>query len=234
MAKQIFKSSNRAQTMLPLSFDILIPENHIVRLIDQIVEQVDISTLLKLYKGGGTSAYHPLTLLKILVFAYTQRIFTGRQIAKAVRENIYFIWIAGGLKPDFRTINRFRSHILLDAIDGIFASVMTMLVENGYVSFKNYFLDGTKIESVANKYTYVWRKSTENYDKKLQTKIKELLTQIHKEIKDEDERYGNKDLDEVENTKRISAESLKKVVAEIDKELASNCRQNKRKIIKES
>lgn len=234
MAKQVFKSSNRAQTMLPLSFDVLIDKNHIVRLIDEIIEQIDISSLLKQYKGGGASAYHPRDLLKILVFAYTQKIFHGRQIAKALHENIYFIWIAGGLKPDFRTINRFRSQALAGAIDGIFTSVITMLVENGYINFKNYFLDGTKIESVANKHTFVWKKSTENYDQKLQVKIKELLAQIHKEIEKENEIYGDEDLEEVENTKRISAENLKKVIIEIDEELAANADKMKEKTLKKA
>ena len=64
---------------------------------------MDSTALINKYKGGGTSAYHPMMMLKVLVYAYTQRIYTARKIAKALRENIYFMWISGKQTPNFRT-----------------------------------------------------------------------------------------------------------------------------------
>jgi len=71
------------------------------------------STLARIfsqYQGGGTSSYHPVMLLKILIYAYSQKIYSSREIAKAVRENVNFMWLAGGNKPDFRTISDFRKN----------------------------------------------------------------------------------------------------------------------------
>lgn len=79
-------------------------------------------------------------------------------ILEALRENINFMWIAGGNKPDFRTINRFRLQ-MKDIIEDIFYEVVKLLLEKDYIKMRNYFLDGTKIEANANKYTFVWRGS---------------------------------------------------------------------------
>ena len=107
--KVVFKRYEMGQPqLLPPSVEELIPEKHLVRVIDQVIEDMDISVIVKEYKGGGTSSYHPKMLLKVIVYAYAEQIYSGRQIAKAVRENIPFMWISGGNRPDFRTINRFR------------------------------------------------------------------------------------------------------------------------------
>jgi transposase len=71
--------------------------------VNKAVEENDVSALLAQYKGGGTSSYHPKMLLKVLVYAYTERIYTSRRIAKALRENNYFMWIRGESRLDFRT-----------------------------------------------------------------------------------------------------------------------------------
>ena len=93
---------------IPPSWEELIPADHIVRVVNRAIEQIDLEPLLKQYKGGGTSSYHPKMLLKVLIFAYCQRVYSSRRIAKALRENIHYIWLSGGNQPDFRTINRFR------------------------------------------------------------------------------------------------------------------------------
>ena len=108
--KVVFKPYHQNQsTLLPPNLDDLIPQNHLVRMLNRIIDQMNIDYLLKGYKGGGTSSYHPRMLLKVLIYAYTQRIYSSRFIAKALRENIHFMWLSGGNRPDFRTINRFRS-----------------------------------------------------------------------------------------------------------------------------
>ena len=107
--KVTFKSYCMEQLQLPVDIEALIPEKHLVRVVNKSIERMNIEPLLDQYKGGGTSSYHPKMLLKVLVYAYTQKIYSSRQIAKALRENIYFMWISGNNTPDFRTINRFRS-----------------------------------------------------------------------------------------------------------------------------
>ena len=79
-------------------------------------------------------------ILKVLVYAYTQRTYLSRQIAKALRENVNFMWLSGGNRPDFQTINEFRGEKMKEVIEEVFSSVLELLVEEGYVKLKNYFV----------------------------------------------------------------------------------------------
>ena len=117
-----FKDYTMNQLQLPLSFDDIIPENHLVRAVNTIVDSLSLDPLYDRYKEGGCPAYHPRMMLKIMIYSYTQKVYSSRQIAKALRENINFMWISGGNKPDFRTINRFRSD-MKDIIDNVFYNV---------------------------------------------------------------------------------------------------------------
>ena len=141
--------------MLPTDIELHIPTQHLVRVVNDAIDKMNIEPLLRQYKGGGTSSYHPKMMLKVFVYAYTQKLYSSRQIAKALRENIHFMWLSGNNTPDFRTINRFRSSIMKEIIDEIFKNVLELLIEEDLVKLENYFLDGTKIEANANRYTYV-------------------------------------------------------------------------------
>jgi transposase len=218
--KVTFKPYNMNQLQLPMSLDDLIPDDHLVRVVNNAIDQMNIESLLKKYKGGGTSAYHPKMMLKVLVYAYTEKTYTSRRIAKALRENINFMWIAGGNKPDYRTINRFRSSVMNDTINDIFASVVELLLETKMIKLENYFLDGTIVEANANKYSYVWKKNTKRYKQNVQTKIKLLLEQIDELNNEENRRYGDTDLEELGVNSTITADRIAQTVKEIDKKLA--------------
>src|SRR5512139_2592371 len=175
----VFKEYTQGQiVLLPTDLEAQIPPKHLVRVVNAAIEKMDLSALQAQYKGGGTSSYHPKMLLKVLIYAYTQQLYSSRKIAKALRENIYFMWLSGNQRPDFRTINRFRSEVVKDVIEDIFTSVLELLIEGGYVKLENYFLDGTKIAANANIYSWVWGKSTKRYKQKLQEKVKGLIQQI--------------------------------------------------------
>lgn len=103
-----FKDYTMDQLQLPLSFEDFIPENHLVRVVNTIVDSLDLSSLYGRYKEGGCPAYHPRMMLKVMIYSYSQKVYSSRMIAKAFRENVNFMWIAGGNQPDFRTVNRFR------------------------------------------------------------------------------------------------------------------------------
>lgn len=204
--------------LLPPSLEELIPEIHLVRVVNRAIDQMSLEPLLKQYKGGGTSSYYPGMMLKVLVYAYTQKIYSSRQIAKALRENINFMWISGNNKPDFRTINRFRGEVMKEVIEEIFATVLEYLIEEGYVKLENYFVDGTKIEANANKYSWVWAKNTKRYKEGLQEKIKILLKEIEQANEEENEAYGDKDLEELGGGE-INSEALKKKIDELNQRL---------------
>lgn len=179
MAKLAIKSDNRKQNLLlPPSLDELVPENHMVRVVDAVIDRLDISDILSTYRGGGNSAFNPKMMLKVLVFAYLSNVYSSRRIEDLLRRDIYFMWLAGMKRPDFRTINYYRGKRLKDGFDAVFTQVVELLHEEGFVSLKVQYIDGTKIESVANKYTFVWRGSVEKYDARLKAKTEALLSQI--------------------------------------------------------
>lgn len=179
MAKLAIKSDNRKQNLLlPPSLDELVPENHMVRVVDAVIDRLDISDILSTYRGGGNSAFNPKMMLKVLVFAYLSNVYSSRRIEELLRRDIYFMWLAGMKRPDFRTINYYRGKRLKEGFDAVFTQVVRLLHEEGFVSLKVQYIDGTKIESVANKYTFVWRGSVEKYDARLKEKTEALLCQI--------------------------------------------------------
>ncbi|HEX7587598.1 MAG TPA: IS1182 family transposase [Anaerolineae bacterium] len=219
-------------SLLPPSLDELIPEHHLVRVVNCAIEQIKLEPLLAQYKGGGTSSFHPKMMLKVLVYAYTQRIYTSRQIAKALRENIYFMWLSGRNTPDFRTLNDFRGRIMKPIIDEVFGAVVAYLVEAGYVQLEHYFLDGTKIEANANKHKVVWAKRNRKQQERLQSKIQRLLQEIEETNATEQAKYGEKDLEETGdhggNDGSFNAERLREKIAELNGKLASGVTESAR------
>ena len=142
-----------------------------VRVVHAAVEKMDLGKVYEQYAGGGTSSYHPKMLLKVLIYAYCQQIYSSRKIAKALRENIHFMWLSGNQHPDFHTINRFRGVVVKETIGEIFTAVLLLLKEGGYIQLENYFVDGTKVEANASKYSFVWAKNTERYKEEVQEKV---------------------------------------------------------------
>ncbi len=177
MAKIAFKSDNQGQIqLLPPSLDELIPSTHPVRILNNILDRIDVSKLLESYKGGGNSCFHPRMMLKVLIYAYLNNIYSSRKIERQLQEHIHYMWLSGGARPDFRTINYFRGKRLKDYFDGIFTQVVELLHSEGFVSLELQYIDGTKIESASNKYTFVWRGSVEKYDARLREKTRLILS----------------------------------------------------------
>jgi transposase len=105
----IFKSYQQDQQyFLPPSLEELIEKDHPVRVVNAVIDRIEIKELKKKYKGGGTTSFHPLMLLKVLVYSYLNNIYSSRKIEAGLKENIHFMWLSGMNKPDHNTINRFR------------------------------------------------------------------------------------------------------------------------------
>ncbi len=178
MAKLHFRSYTTNQMVLfPQRIDENIAENDPVRIVSSIVDHLDMSSVNKLYNGMGRCPYHPRMMLKVIIYAYMNNIYSCRRIEQLLLRDIHFIWLAGYEKPDFITINRFRNR-LKDEINNIFTQLVLVLAEKGFVSLDVEYVDGTKIESKANKYTFVWRKTVERNRARLIDKVKALLAQV--------------------------------------------------------
>ena len=130
------------------------------------------------------------------------------------------MWLTGFQKPDFRTINKFRSEKLKDSIEEIFIATVKLLNKKGYVSLEKYFVDGTKIESAANKYTFVWKKAVEKNEKKLDEKLKVFLNDVEEITRKEDQVYGDKDFAETGNDDAVTSEDIKEAAEKIKQRLA--------------
>jgi len=205
---------------LPFDLESLIPANHKVKIVNRAVDQMNLETLLAKYPGGGSSSFHPVMMTKLIIYAYTDKIYSSRRIEKAARENILYMWLCGGNIPDFKTISNFRSERMKGVIEEVFGEVVDLLLREGYIKFENYFLDGTKIEANASKYSWVWGKSTRRYKAKLQEKCKEICRLAEQATEEEDAEYGNRNLEELGEGKELDSQALAEAVARINQRLA--------------
>lgn len=211
----VFKQTHQHQGMLlPPELGELIAANHPVRIVNSILEKIDIAPLVKLYKTGGTSSYHPRMLLKILVYAYINNIYSSRKIEEATCSNIHFMWLAGMHKPDHNTINRFRGQRLQSTLKPIFHQVVLLLCEEGLLNIKDLYTDGTKIEANANRYTFVWGKAIKTSRERIKDQLNELWKYAQSiaasELDDTDPSGFDKiDSDKVEQTIDAINEAIK-------------------------
>lgn len=182
MPKIHFRPYIPNQTVLfPQRIDENIAENAPVRIINAVVDSLNLDNFKKLYKGTGRSPYHPKMMLKVILYAYMNNIYSCRKIEQLLLRDIHFIWLSGYEKPDFITINRFRNRVK-DEIGNVFTQLVLILADKGFVTLDVEYTDGTKIESKANKYTFVWRKTVERNRSKLMEKIRALLEQVDESI----------------------------------------------------
>lgn len=229
MAKRIlsvaFKAYQQHQAMLlPPSLDELIAAGHPVRIVNEVLDKIDIDPLLKKYKGGGSSSFHPRMLLKVLVYSYINNTYSSRKIEAALKENIHYMWLSGMSTPDHHTINRFRSERLKDVLRQVFTQVVLLLAEQGVLNIKEIYTDGTKIEANANRYTFVWGKAIKTSKERIKKQLDELWQYAQKvaaaELPDTDPtRFDKIDADKVEQTIEQINEALK------DKPVSKDVRQ---------
>jgi len=160
---------------------MLIPEDDSVRLLSQILEGFNYEKLYKAYSSTGRKpAVEPRTLFKVLTYAYMNNIYTSRKIETACRRDINFMWLLHGQSsPDHSTIARFRKNYLGDAMEDLFFQMVKYLHSQGEVQFENLFVDGTKIEASANRYTFVWKKAVNKNEAKMYEKIKTCLDELN-------------------------------------------------------
>lgn len=228
MAKVVFKNqTGNSPELFPINIFDRIAADHPVRLVDSVVEALDISEIIQKYKGGGTSAYHPRMMVKVLFYSYLSNVYSCRKIAKALTENIHFMYLSGNSAPDFRTINDFRGKILKDHIQRLFAEVVKMLVGMGYVSLDVQYIDGTKIEARSNRYTFVWKASVEKYKEKLEARIGTVLSDIEKSILSDNQETNKEEL-----PRKINSDELREKLAELNKRLKEPTKKQARELRK--
>lgn len=204
---------NTNQTALPLEISSFLPQDHIVFTIEKVVNALEDSHFHAFYHNFGRPSYHPKMLLSALLFAYSQGIFSGRKIEKMMIENIAMQYLTGQLIVSYRTINRFRVAAGMEnLIRDLFIDLNLRLKMEELVTLDCLFIDGTKIEANANKYSFVWKKATDKFSAKLQEQIQvyfqeEITPLIHQAIMLDDE-------------EPITSEQLTEFAQVLEKELA--------------
>ena len=158
----------------------IIPADDSVRLLDEIMEEMDETPLWRAYqRTGRRPATNPVTMLKLMVYASMQGIFSSRAIAMACKRDINFIWLLNGKKaPNHSEIARFRSKRLTKCGEELFYQLVKKLANLSEIKFEHLFVDGTKLEANANKYSFVWKKSTTKYESRLLDKLSKWLPEL--------------------------------------------------------
>jgi transposase len=213
-SKVVFKDYSPNQILLlPPSLEEMIDPNHPVRVVNQVIDNLDIDLLIKKYQGGGCSSYHPRLMLKILVYGYLTNLYSSRKIEQAVTQNIHFMWLSGMSYPDHNTINRFRSDRLKGVLREVFSQVVLLLVEKGIITLKEAYLDGTKIEANANRYSFVWGRSITKSKDRIKKQLTELWAYAESVAREELEN------NEPDGFEKIDQESVLRTINSIDKAL---------------
>lgn len=171
------------QLVLPLCLEGLVPEDESVRLLSHELEELDYTLLYQAYSAKGRNpAVDPKTMFKILTYAYSQNIYSSRRIETACRRDINFMWLlAGGKAPDHSTIARFRTGFLADACEDLFYQMVRRLAAMDELSKETVFIDGTKLEACANKYTFVWKRTVGKWEEKMSAKMEDAVQMLNRE-----------------------------------------------------
>lgn len=168
------------QIGLPIVTDFIIPEDDSVRLLFKVTEGLNYTKLYETYSTiGRNPAIAPETLFRIIVYGNMEGIYSSRKLEKACRRDVNFKWLLQGQNPpEHNTISRFRGERLTGCIEDLFNQLTIKLYEANEIMLENIFIDGTKIEANANRYSFVWKKATDKFEIKLQEKIKKILPEI--------------------------------------------------------
>lgn len=180
---------NQAQ-LLPPSVDDLIGMDHISRLINKVINDMNLSLIEDSYSIDGRPAYNPKMLLKILVYGYTVGIRSSRKLADRLREDVVFIWLSGRQTPDFRTISDFRKNKLFD-IKKIFVDVLRLCRELGMIRIGKVSIDGTKLRADASGNRMQYRKTLNGRKAKIEELVDGIMNEAEIMDIEEERLYGN-------------------------------------------
>jgi transposase len=208
--KPVFKPYQQRQLLaIPPTLEELVPTGHPVRVVNEVIDRLNLEPLLKAYHIRGSSSYHPQMLLKVLVYGYVTNTYSSRKLAAACKESVYLMWLSSMSYPDHNTINRFRGVRLKHALRDVFQDVVKLLAQEGLLSIEEVNTDGTKIEANANKYTFVWKKSIQTNKEKMKKQLSEIWDYAQSIAKEEDKMPEPPDFTVIDSEKvNVTVEKL--------------------------
>jgi transposase len=217
-AKMKFRSYEQNQIqLLPNSLEELIPSNHLVRVLDMIIEQLDLEEMYRSYSEEGQPGYHPKMLLKILMYGYSTGIRSSRKIAEKTKSDVFFMYLSAMQSPNFRTISDFRLN-KREYLVSYFKQVLEICKEAGLYTLKHISVDGSKIKANASKKKTKEEEELNDYEET----VKRILQEADEEDKKEDEIYGKdrsiNELPEELSSKEKILEKIKKAKEKLKSE----------------
>src|SRR6516165_4799055 len=160
--------------LLPPSLDEWLPERHLARFVVEVIDGLDLSAMVKSYRGSGSASYHPALLLGLLVYGYTTGVFSSRKLERATYDSVAFRFIAANDHPDHDTIATFRRRFLKD-IEALFVRVLELAREMGLLRMGTVGLDGTKIHANASRHSALSYEHAGKIEAQLKAEVAELL-----------------------------------------------------------
>ncbi len=218
----MFKDYNMNQVILPLDLEIRLQKNDIAFVIHHLVESIPYEAFESFVRHTGCPAYHPRMMLKIILCGYTQSAFSGRKMEDLTKDSVRMMWLAQGYEPSYRTINRFRVNPhMKELIRQCFVQFRVQLIQENVIDQEALFIDGTKVEANANKFTFVWKKAVEKHHRHLVDKSNEMYNElVEKRIIPELKKENDEQLS-VEELTQI-AETLEEVIEDYTKKIDSS------------
>jgi len=160
--------------LLPPSIDEWLPERHLARFVVEVIEQLDLSAMVKAYRGSGSASYHPSVLLGLLVYGYATGVFSSRKLERASYDSVAFRFIAANDHPDHDTIAAFRRRFLKQ-IEALFVELLLLAREAGMLKLGTVALDGTKLHANASRHSALSWKHACEIEARLQAEVAELM-----------------------------------------------------------
>jgi transposase len=160
--------------LLPPSVDEWLPQRHLARFVVEVIDGLDLSELVKDYRGSGSASYHPAMLLGLMVYGYATKVFSSRAIERATYDSVAFRFIAGNEHPDHDTIATFRKRFL-PQIQALFVEVLKLARTMGMLKLGTVALDGTKVHANASRHSALSYGHAKKIEKQLKKEVQQLL-----------------------------------------------------------
>lgn len=194
--KKFRHQANRQQiALLPASIDEYIPQDDIVRYIDAMIDEMDLSAIESKYSIFGRPAYHPQVLVKILLYGKMRGIRSSRELSRASQENLRFIFLSNNEKPDFRTLLLFRKRFHKE-LGSLLKQTIGIGLKEKIITLDHVCIDGTKLRAFAGRNSFKKPKKLKEDLEKLEEEIAQSITEDIRIDEEEEKRYGNNDKEE--------------------------------------
>lgn len=167
-------TDRKTDYLLPPSVEDWLTQDHLARFVVEVIDGLDLSRLTRQYAGRGSKAYHPATLLALLVYGYSTGVFSSRKLERATYDSVAFRYIAAGSHPDHDTLATFRRRFI-DELAGLFVQVLEMATEMKLLKLGTVCLDGTKIHANASRHSALSHGHIVKLEARLQLEVQELL-----------------------------------------------------------